>query len=128
MKNKRQHSGFASITLIIFVLIALTITTAATFALITNATASSQLEQSSIALDIANSGVENGQVRFMRDPVNYTGETLPLYGGVAVITMPDRQTLRSQGTYKNYVRTIQIETTDYINTNNLSINSWQEIY
>jgi hypothetical protein len=127
MTQKPQHQGIASITLIIFVVIAITITTAATIALISNTTAATQVEQTYIALDIANSGIENGLVRFMRD-TNYAGETLAISGGQAIVTMPDKQTLRSQGIYGNYIRTIQIKMTDYVNTNNLTINSWQELY
>jgi hypothetical protein len=128
MKIKSSNSGFASVALIIFTIIAMTVITATTYILVNNALANSQSEQSAIALDIAESGMENGIIRFTRN-IGYTGEDMPFNGGVAHITLsPDQQTIQSRGTYGNFDRTIQVNITDYVRTNNLTINSWQETY
>jgi hypothetical protein len=127
MKTISKNSGFASVALIIFTVIATTIITAASYALINSSSANTQAEQSTIAMNIAESGIENGLVRFSRD-IGYTGETLLFSGGRAIITKPDDFTLQSRGIYGDFVRTIQVKITDYVNTNNLTINSWQEVY
>ncbi|MCX6726465.1 MAG: hypothetical protein NTY75_01465 [Candidatus Shapirobacteria bacterium] len=127
MKKYNNNSGFASVALIIFTVIATTVIATATYVMVNSSLANAQAEQSSIALNIAESGAENALVRFARD-VGYTGEDLPLAGGTAYVTLPNSTTIQSRGVYGNFTRTIQIKTTDYITTNNLSINSWQEIY
>jgi hypothetical protein len=127
MKTKYKQSGFASVALIIFTVVATTVITTATYVMVNSSQASSQSEQSSIALNIAESGIENALVKYIRD-VSYSGETIELAGGTAIITIPDEFTIQSRGSYGNFVRTIQIKITDYLHTNNLTINSWQEIY
>ena len=122
-----NQTGFASIALIIFTVMATTMITAATFALINSTFANTQSEQSAIALDIAESGAENGLARFSRD-IGYSGEELSFDGGIAYITLPNSTTIQSRGVYGNLSRTVQVNITDYINTNNLTINSWQEIF
>ncbi len=126
-KSINNQTGFASVALIIFTVMATTMITAATYALINSTFANTQAEQSAIALDIAESGAENGLERFSRD-IGYSGENLSFNGGIAYITLPDTTTIQSRGVYGNFSRTIQVKISDYINTNNLTINSWQEIF
>lgn len=125
----RQHhkQGVALITLLIFVLITTTITTASIVLMIANAQNAHKLEQGTNARSIAESGAENALLRLIRDPA-YTGETLNVANGTAVIvvTGTDPKTITVTGTDGNFVKKIQViaSYTDYV----LTVISWREIF
>lgn len=78
--------GQALITLLFFVLISLTITSGAIIIIIANSISASRFQEGTLAYYAAESGVENALLRLLRDP-NYTGETLTIDTGTAVITV-----------------------------------------
>jgi hypothetical protein len=80
-----------------------------------------------IAFQVAESGAENAIIRLLRDP-NYTGETLTVGTGTAVITVTGTttKTIISSGTNGSYLRKVQI-VVGYVN-NVLTISSWEEVY
>ena len=126
IKMKNKQSGYASVTLVVFIAIAMTITAAAVTTILINSLAASRMQQGMVALDVAESGMENGIIRFLRDPVNYNGETITTDNGTAVISVTaDKKSITSVGTAGNYIRKIQTQI-DY--TNDLKINSWKEVY
>ncbi|MCL4384261.1 hypothetical protein M1116_02315 [Patescibacteria group bacterium] len=123
---KKLTTGSATVTLIIFIAIASIITTAAITTIAVNSLAASRFEEGNVASFVAESGIEEGLIRFLRDPLNYTGETLTTSDGQAQITVSaDKTTLTSTGTAGNYVRTIQVQL-NY--SDNLTLSSWHEIY
>ncbi len=123
----RSQGGQALVTLLFFMVIALTITTTAILVMAINSLTASKLEQGSTAYSVAESGIENALLRLLRNP-NYTGETLVVGSGSAqiVVTGTTTKTITSTGTSGNFVRKIQV-LVGYTN-NILSITSWKETY
>jgi len=123
---KRAEKGQALTILIIFVVIAIIITTAATMTLLSNISLTTQTEKGQLAYDIAESGAENAILRLLRNP-DYTGETLLVGSGSATIQVSGSApiTIVSKGTYLDHTRTIQVTAT-YTN-NILTITSWREV-
>lgn len=131
MDNKRislyLQKGQTLITLLFFTVIAVTITSAAIIIIFVNNLASDKLVQGSRAYYIAESGIENALLRFLRNP-SYTGETNLMVGeGTAdiLITGTGPYIITSVGSIGTYKRTIEV-TADYTN-NILTVISWREI-
>lgn len=123
-----KQSGQALITLLVFTALLLMIGMAAIMVMITNSQSTTKLQQSTLALYIAESGVENALLRLLRDP-NYSGEVLPVETGQSTITVTDiggnQKKIVSKGKNGDFLRTMQI-TIDYTG-NIMSIISWKEI-
>ena len=118
--------GQALITLLFFVLISLTITSAAIIIIIINSTSVSRFQEGTLAYYLAESGVENALLRLLRDP-NYTGETLTIGSGTAVITVtginPKTVVVVSQN--GNFKRTVQAQMS--YNNGYYTFSNWKEI-
>lgn len=121
-----SKSGQTLVLLLVFMAVTIIVVTAVTSISVTNYVGSSKFDQGNAVLSIAESGAENGVLRFLRDPT-YTGEVLPVGAGSATITVTDgaAPTIKSVGTYGNFRRTIEVRTT-FVN-NVLTITSWKEI-
>lgn len=65
-----------------------------------------------IAYNVADSGIEDALLRFLRYPT-YTGDTFPVGSGVAEVTRSGTgpYVFLSKGTVGNYVRKIQVTVT-----------------
>lgn len=130
-KNKFDQKGQALLTLLVFAIIGITITSAAIVMILVNSLSGTKQQQGEIAYEIAQSGADNGLIRTLRDP-SYTGETLPVGSGSATITKNGSGTIGnpyvivSKGTNGNFVRTVEINAT-YQN-NILVVTSRKEIY
>ena len=125
-KIQKNLSGQSLITLLFFVLIMVTITSAAVILIVINSRSETRLQQGDLAYYVAESGVENAFLRVLRDPT-YTGETnLPVGLGTAtiVVTPGNPITILSTGTLGNYVRKVQVTAT-YTN-GYYTITSWTE--
>lgn len=106
-----SQKGAAMITLLFFTLIATTVTSAAVVILLVNSLSGTKFQQGSIAYEIAQSGIDNAKLRLLRDP-DYSGETLPVGSGTAVITVTrtgSEYIISSRGTLGNFVREIQLQ-------------------
>lgn len=132
MNNKRInfHSarGSTLVTLLFFMVIAITVTTGAIAMLVTNSISGAKLQQGSVAYQVAESGLENAKLRLLRDQ-NYAGESLTVGDGTAVITVSSvgtNYTILSRGTVGNFTRQIQA-TASYAN-NLLTVTSQSEIF
>lgn len=125
--NYYQH-GQTLITLLVFTVVAITVTSAAIILGMANAEASSNIEQGIVAHHIAESGAENAVLRVLRNP-NYTGETLTVGDGQAIITVTgtvNQKTIRSEGRLGDFTRVTEVQLQ---NTNNaMTITSWHEIF
>lgn len=124
MKLNRQ--GQTLVILIIYTLIALTITSAAIVIIATNSRATDKVYQGTTAYDVAESGAETAMIKLLRDP-SYTGESLTVNGGTATITITgtNPKTVTSKGIIGNFSRTVQA-TVDTSN-NVLTVTSWKEL-
>ncbi|TSC88141.1 MAG: Uncharacterized protein G01um101416_164 [Microgenomates group bacterium Gr01-1014_16] len=119
--------GQTLIFLLVFITMAITVTTAATLIIISNSQAASKLEQSLTAYAVAESGAENALLRLLRDPA-YAGETLTIGGGIATIsaTGSNPKVILSKGAYRNFLRQVQV-TANYV-SGILTVTSWQEVF
>ena len=125
-KHVFLQKGQALVTLLFFMVIGITITSAAVVVIVTNALSATRFEQGTDAYDIAESGAENALLRLLRNPF-YTGETLPIGNGTATITVANNTIISSgSAAFNNEIRTIQVNTV--YNNGILTVTSWKEIY
>ena len=122
----KNHKGQVLVTLLMFVLVAMTVITAVITTVIANTRSTSTIQQGTNIYYAAEAGVENALVRLLRDP-NYTGETMQVDGSTAVITVTGTTTkiIMVEGQQNNLVRKIQV-TVSYTD-NQMTITNWQEI-
>jgi hypothetical protein len=125
--------GQALITLLFFMVIGVTVTSAAVGMVLVNSISGSKQQQGELAYQIAESGAENGLLRVLRTPPpDYTGETLAIGLGQADITVTGAGTVAkpyvilSKGKIGNFLRQVQIQAT-YQN-NLLSVISKKEVF
>lgn len=107
-------------------IIAIVVTTASIALVVNSSKGTDKVYQGANSLDIAESGAETAMIKLLRDP-NYSGETLSVGSGQAVITITgtNPKTIVSKGTLNNFTRTIQVIVDTSNNT--LTATSWKEI-
>lgn len=120
-----SQSGQTLIALLIFMLLAITITTTAAAITIINTQSNGGYVNGETALGNATTGVENALIQLERNP-SYAGETLTLANGSAVVTVTgtSTKTIVSVGSIGNYDRTVTA-TASY-SGNVFSLTSWNE--
>ena len=120
-----DKSGQTLVTLLVFMVIAIAITSSAVVLTISNSLQASKVEQGMMALQIAESGAENALLRLLRNP-SYTGETLTVGTGTAVLTVTGTPVkIISEGINGRFRRKIEIG----VNTSTtLTVTSWKEVY
>ncbi len=121
-----MNKGHALITLLVFMATAIIVSTAAVAIILINAQATTAHTLGESALAVAEAGADNAVLRLLRDP-SYTGETLTVGTGTAVITVTGTttRTIVSEGSLLGMERRVQV-VGSYSNTN-FTISSWQEI-
>ena len=122
----KSNSGQTLVMLLIYVVVALIITTSAVAIAVVNSKGTDKVYQGTTALDVAESGAETAMLKLIRDP-NYTGETLTVNGGSATITVTGttQKTVTSVGSIGNFTKTIQA----IVDTGNdvLTVTSWKQL-
>lgn len=120
------QQGQALVTLLFFMVIAISVTSAAIVVVFINSQSTTKLEQGTLAYYVAESGAENGFLRLLRDPT-YTGETLAVGNNNALIQVTGigPYTITSMATVSGFVRKIQA-TLSYTN-NVATISAWKEV-
>ena len=125
-----MKSGQTLVFLLVFMAMAITVTTAAVLVIISNSQAASKLEQSLSAYAVAESGAEEALLSLLRKTTYAStgSEALTVGEGVATITVAgtNPKTILSQGVYNNFFRQVQV-TAGY-SGGILSVTSWQEVY
>ncbi|HYK08692.1 MAG TPA: hypothetical protein VEW42_04305 [Candidatus Eisenbacteria bacterium] len=121
------QQGQALITLLFFVVMGITITSAAVVILVANIQATGKVEQGLTAYYIAESGAEEGLLQVLRNPQYAGSETISVDGGVATMsaTQGNPLTILSVGKYNNFIRKVQVQTV--YNGGKIQITSWKEI-
>lgn len=119
--------GQSLVVLLVFMAIAMTVTSAAVVMMIVGSTAASRYEQGQIAYATAESGAENALLRLLRDP-NYAGETLTIGSATATITVTgtDPKTVTSTGASGGFTRQVQV-VAGYT-SGILTVTSWSEVF
>jgi hypothetical protein len=126
VKSNNQTAGQVLVALLVFMVIAITITSAAVTIVLVNSEAASKLESGEMALDVAESGAENSLMRLLRDP-DYPGEVnLPVGQGFvdATVSGSTTKTIIATGKLGSFQRKIQVVAS--YNNNQLQVNSWKE--
>ncbi len=126
MKNTSQQ-GQALVILLVFMVIAIVLTTTAVAMTIVNSTAASHVEQSDEALKIAESGIENALLRLVRNPFYRGSETLTIAGASATVEVTGTSPISivSTGAYGTFTRVVEV----IAETNSeVTIISWKEIF
>lgn len=119
------QKGQTLIILLLYMEIAIIITTAAIASVVTNALGTDKVYQGTATVDVAESGAETAILKLIRDP-SYTGETLTVNGGTASISVTgtNPKVVISKGTFGNFTRSI-VATVEMSN-NTLTVLSWKE--
>lgn len=125
MNLRSKNAGQTIIILLIFMMLAITLTVAATAVIIINTQGNVAYENGAQALQNAQTGAENALVKLERDST-YTGETMTLPNGAATITVSGTvpYTIVSVGTSGSDTRTITATAT--ITSGALTLTSWSE--
>ena len=127
LKKRRYMRGQVLLMLLVFSVIGLLVTSAATTLVLVNSANAQKTQAGLTTLHVAESGMENALLRFLRNP-GYTVETLTVGEGTATITISGSGPflITSVGRVGSFSRTIQV-TVDY-NNNILTVTSWREIF
>jgi hypothetical protein len=120
-----KKNGFAAVTLIIFMAIALTITTAATTIIVVNNISASQSARSLQAYYLAESGMEEGIINYLRNP-NYTGTNGDIDMGEGIVNVSiTGGTMVSIAKVAGFERTLNAQ----LNYNgSLTVSDWKEVF
>ena len=123
MKNTK---GQALVSLLVFMIVAITVTTAAVTVILVTSTQSSKFELAELVHNLADSGIENAFIALLRNP-DYTGETMTTIDGFVQISVsgisPLTITSRAQsGTFEKTAIAV-VDLSD----NQLTVLSWDEV-
>lgn len=118
--------GQALVTLLFFVLISITITSAAIVMIIANAISTTKIQEGVTSYYLAESGIENALLRILRNP-DYAGETLNIDTSTVVVSVTGTNPKRivAVSTNGNFKRTVETQMT-YTN-GYYTISNWREI-
>lgn len=124
--NIQSNGGQALVTLLFFVIIAITIAASAVVVTVVNTQSTSILEQSNQAYTMAEAGAENALLRLLRDQ-SYSGETFVLSGINinVIVTGSAQKIIISQASVGQFLRKVQVIGT--FTNNDLTVQSWKEI-
>ena len=100
------------ITLLVFVIIGMTVISVSAEMIMVNSLGGTRQQLGEAAYNVADSGIEDALLRFLRYP-NYTGDTFAVGTGVVEVTRSGTgpYVFLSKGTVGNYVRKIQVTVT-----------------
>ena len=129
-KNIKTESGQALVMLLFFIMIGITITTAAIFIIAGNSLSATNVNEGEIAKAMAETGAEKALLSVLRG--NYvkegtTQENIPLTGGEANITITSTNgtaTIDSEGTAGNYIKKVRVTVTK---DGMMEVTSWKEV-
>lgn len=122
-----KNYGQAVITILFTVVIGMLVTTGAILTLVTTYGSQSNRELAALAYSAAETGIENGILRLLRDP-SYTGETMTLdldRSAVVTVTQTPDFVIFSVGSSGSLSRKIQVQA--HMTNTVFTIDSWKEI-
>jgi hypothetical protein len=124
--KKNLQSGQTLVLLLVFVMVAIAITTAATFIIATNSLSATDVSQGLATRELAEAGAEKALISLLRDP-NYRGETFVLDTGTVTASVSGTTTLTivSSAVNGNYIKRVEVKAT-YSN-NVLTPVSWKDL-
>lgn len=125
-RNYKYQDGQTLVLLLVFIMVTIAITTAATFIIATNSLSATAVSQGLATREMAEAGVEKALLEFIRDP-NYKGETFILDLGTVTATVSGTTALTINSTAVNgdYIKRVEVKA---IYSNNvLTPVSWKDI-
>jgi len=124
--TKKYQKGQTLILLLVFVMVAIAITTAAIFIIATNSLSATSVSQGLATKGMAEAGVERALLSLLRDP-SYRGGTFSLDTGTVTATVSGTTTLTIDvaATNGDYVKRVEVIAT-YSN-NVLIPTSWKDL-
>lgn len=125
-KNYKYQEGQTLVLLLVFIMVTIAITTAATFIIATNSLSATAVSQGLATREMAEAGAEKALLGLIRDP-NYKGETFSLDSGTVTATVSGTTTLTIDvaATNGDYVKRVEVRAT-YSN-NVLTPVSWKDV-
>ena len=129
MKKKLQ-SGQALVMLLFFVVVGITITTAAIIIIAGNSLSVTNINEGEIAKAFAETGAEKALLQILRGNYEKEGTTLeniPLNGGEANVTITSTNgtaTIDSVGTAGNYIKKVRVTV---LKDGMMEVTSWKEV-
>ncbi len=126
MKNCK---GNILLTVVVMMFVAILVITAAVTVLISSSASTSKVEQSQMAYQAAEGGIDEGILQLLRNP-NYSGSENNIPSGQATFNLTvssgATKTIDAYGTFGSFSRHIQATATYNVGT--LTVNPWQEIF
>lgn len=125
--KKIASRGQALVVLLVFIVISITITSAAVVIILVNSRATTRFEQGVTTVALADSGAENALLRLLRDP-QYSGETLTIGPDSVTVNVSgtSTKTIRSGATAGKYLR--DVEVTAIATPGGITVTSWKEVF
>ncbi len=122
-----MKNGQALVMLLVFMVVAITITSAAVVIILLNSQGATKLERSLVAYQLAEGAAENALIKLLRDP-SYTGETLTTSDGQATIVVSgvNPKVIVSSATVGEILRKIQVTASD--SNGVLTVTNWVEVF
>lgn len=125
---KQLKAGETLVTLLVFMVVAITVTTSAAMIVLNNSLNASKFEVGQEASYTAESGIEDALLRLLRDP-SFSGETLTVGNGTATVSVtgtPTTRVITSVGKNNSFSRKIQLNA-GYNNGRLVITPPWQEV-
>ena len=125
-KMMKNIKGQALVSLLVFMIVAITVTTAAVAVILVTSVQSGKFELAELVHNLADSGIENALIQLLRNPA-YTGETMTTIDGSVQIsvtgTNPLTITSRAQSATFEKTAVAVVDLSD----NQLTVLSWDEV-
>jgi hypothetical protein len=126
LKDSKTQKGQTLVLLLVFVMVAIAISTAATFVIATNSLSATDVSQGLATRQMAEAGAEKALLQLLRNP-GYKGEMFSLDTGTVTATVSGTTTLTINSTAENgnYIKRVEVKAT-YSN-NVLTPVSWKDM-
>lgn len=124
--NFKYQKGQTLVLLLVFVMVTIAITTAATFIIATNSKSATNITLGLTTRQMAEAGVEKALLAILRDPT-YKGETFNLDSGTVTASVSGTTTLTINSTAVNGNYTKRVEVRATYSNNVLTPDSWKDL-
>jgi hypothetical protein len=124
--NYKYQKGQTLVFLLVIVMVAIAITTAAVFIITMNSLSATSVSQGLATKQMAETGAEKALIQLLRDP-NYKGETFSLDTGNVTASVSGTSTLTIDSTAINGDYTKRVEVKATYSNNVLTPVSWKDL-
>lgn len=125
ISNIKSQKGQTLVLLLVFVMVSIAVTTAATFIIATNSLSVTNLSLGISTKAMAEAGAEKALLSLLRNP-GYSGETFSLDTGTVTASVSGTTTLTIDSTAVNGNYTKRVEVIATYSNNVLTVQSWKD--